>query len=222
MTTTTRRGVIAGAAAALVAGPALAQTPGPKVVEAAKVFPYLENFLKLPAADRSRFTVAYFLMQNGKPVTGVRAWLLNGDQRIPLPIAADGRVGRLPTLAELRAKAKVELSASPETRFSVNMAVLPLMRAAAELDAAELARAVEQANASTKKAAGVLGLAVPKFDRAVFKGVTSGSIIHTDGRTTAMAVVKGSPVFDPDKARTAKTLKFARAPSQIMIGPSKG
>jgi hypothetical protein len=52
----TRRALIASTLA-LAASPAFAAEV--KSVEVAKVFPYLENYWKLAAGERNRFTVAY-------------------------------------------------------------------------------------------------------------------------------------------------------------------
>ena len=55
------------------------------------MFPYLDAYLKLPAADRSRFRLAYYFRSNGKPLTAP-AWLVDGAQRQPLAVRPDGRV----------------------------------------------------------------------------------------------------------------------------------
>ncbi|HYE43769.1 MAG TPA: hypothetical protein VEA15_10285 [Caulobacteraceae bacterium] len=219
MTSSTRRAFLAAVAATAAAGPAFAAAD--KTVPCDKVFPFLENYLKIPAAERNRFTVAYYLMVDGKAPKGLQGWLGTGATRTAVPIGADGKVQRLPTLAQLKAKTPLTFDGMEAAKFSINMVVEPLMRPAVEIKAAELSLAVAQAAKGAKKAAGLMAVAVPKLDRVLFKGVSAGTVVHADGKTTPMTVVKGSPVFDPEKQKTAATLRFARAPSQMLIGSTK-
>ena len=215
---TSRRAFLAAAAATALAGPALAA--GSKTVPCDKAFPFLDNYLKIPAAERTRFTLAYYLQVDAKPPKNLKGWLGEGAARAPVPIAADGRVQRLPTLAQLKAKTPLSFDVPETTKFSVNMVIEPLVRPAAEISAADLALAVAQAAKGAKKAAGLMSVAVPKMESVVFKGVSAGTVVHADGRTAALPVIKGSPVFEPGKQKGATTLKFARAPSQMMIAPA--
>lgn len=214
--TQTRRALIASALA-LAATPALAAAEK-KTVEVGKAFPYLENYWKIPAAERSRFAVVYYLSRDSKPAVGLTGAIVQGATRTPFSTGAGGRAMRLPTLAQIKAKAKLELEAPASAKFSVSMVIEPTTRPAAELSAADLALSVTQAAKGAKKVAGLMGMAMPTLDRIVFKGVTAGTVVHDDGRTAPLRVVKGLPVFEPGKLKTAKTLRFARAPSQMMVG----
>lgn len=214
-----RRRVLAGLLALAAAGPALAA--GKKSVEVAKVFPYLENYLKLPAAERSRFTLAYYLQRDGRPAAGVKGALVQGEVRTPLAVNAAGRVSPLPTLAQIKARAMVEFDVPENTRFSMSLAIEPLMRPAAELSAAELALAVTQAAKGTKKAAGLMGVAMPAITAVHFKGAAGGQAIDANGRATTLPVVSGAPVFEPAKYSNARTVRFSRAPTQMSLGPAK-
>ncbi len=217
MSEQTRRLVLMSGLAAAAAGPALAQA-GQKSVEVAKAFPYLENYLKLAPAERSRFTVAYYLATEGKPAAGMKGWIAHGGARTPVTVRADGRVLPLPTLAQIRGNAMLHLDAPASAKFNVSMTVEPIVRPAAEMPAADLAQSIDQAARGAKRMAGLLGVAVPKFDRVVFRGVASGTAVLAGGRTAALPVVKGTPVFEPAKLKTAQTLRFPRAPSQVLIG----
>lgn len=213
--TQTRRALLA-TSLAFAATPALAADEK-KSVEVGKVFPYLENFWKIPAAQRSHFTVAYYLSREGKPAAGLTGAIVQGATRTPFSTGPGGRVLRLPTAAQLKAKAMLELDVPASTKFSMKMLIEPLARPAAEMSATELAVAVTQAAKGAKKVAGLMGMAMPTIDRVVFKGVSAGTIVHADGRTAAMRIEKGSPVFEPGRLPTARTLKFAKAPSQVMM-----
>eukprot|EP01041_Mallomonas_annulata_P024831 gene24831-45722_t len=68
MTTPSRRTLLT-LMGALALAPSAALAADGKQVDAKKVFPYLDAYLKLPAADRSRFRLAYYVKSNGKPLT---------------------------------------------------------------------------------------------------------------------------------------------------------
>lgn len=213
--TQSRRLVLAGLAAA-AASPALAAEK--KTVEAGKVFPYLENYWKLPAADRSRFTVAYYLQRDGRAASGLKGAIIVGATRTPLTVGPMGRVSPLPTLAQMKAKARIELDVPPGTRFSMNFTIEPIARPAAEMSAPDLALAVTQAAKGAKKVAGLMGMAMPSITRVIFKGVSAGQAVHADGHVSALPVAGGSAYFEPAAMKTARTLKFSRAPSQMTMG----
>jgi hypothetical protein len=217
--TTTRRLFLTLALAA-AAFPAAA-APDSKTVAADKAFPYLEGYLKLPPAERSRFTVAYFITnQAGKPASGLKAWIVQGGQKTPAPIGADGRVQRLPTLREIEGKAQITFEASSQQKFGMQLAVEPLVRNGTEIDAPALAAAIAQSDAAAHKLAGVLGFAAPKMSRVYFKGVQGGEAVLADGRVMKLGALKGLPFYDPTIQRGAKIIRFANAPTLIEIGPA--
>lgn len=219
MTQLSRRGLIAAVAASAVAGPAFAAE---RLVPVGKIFPFLDVYLKIPAAERSRFTMAYRFTAGGKPAAGLKLSIVEGGQRTPLPVGPDGRALRLPTLQQLQSKAQVAVEAAAGQKFGVSLSVEPLVRPAAEMSAPELAMAVTQAASGAKRAAGVMGFAVPKFERVWLFGAQGGQVVYANGAKAALPVVKGAPVFDPAAHRNAKTLLFAKAPARMEIGPAKG
>ena len=206
-----RRLMMLGALA--LATPALA---APKVVDAKKVFPYLDAYLKLPPADRSRFRLAYAFGRDGRPLTAA-VWLVDGAQRQPVPLRADGRAERLPTLAQLE-RAKVQVDVDSGVKMSISMSIEATVALAADLDARELAAALAQAQGGMKKALGVMALAMPKLEGLRFHGVTGGEIELADGRRLALPVVGGFPFFAPAAQPTARRVRFAKAPSRVEIG----
>jgi hypothetical protein len=212
-----RRLVLVSAAAA-IAAPVSAAARG-KSVPAAKAFPYLDAYLKLPPAQRSRFTLAYYLTVAGKPATGVQAWIVEGARRTPIPIGAEGRVLRLPTLGELGA-GTILLDTSPDTKFGLQLEMEPLVRLATDFDAPSLVASIAQADAGVRKAAGLLGFAAPKLIRVYFKGGEGGEAVFADGRRVRLGMLKGMAYFDADSQHGARTIHFARAPTRMAIGPA--
>ncbi len=207
-------------AAAVLAFATTAATPAEKSVPTGKAFPYLENYLRLPAAERSHFTVGYFLTIGGKPAAGVKAWLIDGAKRTPMTVGADGRVLRTPNLGELERKAMVLFDAPPQTKFGLQLQIEPLVTRGAEMDAQALALATVQADAAVRKAAGVLGFAAPHMTRVYFKDSTGGEAVFADGHAVKLGVLKSFAFYDIDTEHGAKTIRFTKPPSLAMIGPA--
>ena len=111
-----RRALVAAAFALVVASPAMAAN---KVVDASKAFGHLDAYLMLPAAERSHFTMAFYFYVGSQPLTAP-IWLVEGERRTPIPLRADGKVLRLPTLAQLGA-ARVEVGVDAATKLVVRI-----------------------------------------------------------------------------------------------------
>lgn len=201
----------------LVFGFASAAWAEAKLVPLDKVFPYLQGYLELPQAERSRFVLDYRLMGDSKGLQTVHAALVERGGTAPLAIGADGRFDRLPTLQQFRDKAQLSLEAAKGVRIGVALAVEPAARPAREMDAADLAAAVVQAQAGERKLAGVLAFAAPKLARVAFDGVRSGEAVGPDGRAQPLPLVKGRPVFDPVALKGAKTVRFPAAPTRAEL-----
>jgi hypothetical protein len=186
-------------------------------VKLAKAFPYLDAFLKLPAAQRSRFHPAYYLTQAGRPAGGVRAFIIEGATRTPLVIGADGRMSRLPTLAQLQGDAQFQLDAPAEAKFGERLDIEATMAAATQLDAHELALAIAQAAEAVKAIAGPMAFAAPKLAAAAFPGSHGGNAMLPDGRALPLLAGRFGPVYEPAKAPGARTIVLSPAPSRILL-----
>ncbi|HEX8569222.1 MAG TPA: hypothetical protein VF699_04775 [Caulobacteraceae bacterium] len=231
MTFTSSRAAAAALIAVLAvgapaAGPAFAQAKAgaaeqAKQIPVKKAFPYLDAYLKIPAAERSRFALAYRLQSKGGGAPGkIRVWVNQGGTRTELPVAADGQVLRLPTLAMLSDKAAtISVDKASAAPLGIDMSLEPTARPAAEMSAAEIAAALDQANRGIKRAAGVVRFAVPTMAAATFRGAGSGEVVMADGRRSALPLVNGSPNFAPASAPGARTLVFAKTPTRIVLGP---
>jgi len=208
-----RRAVLAGLVALAMATPA---TAAAKVVDARKVFPFLDTYLKIPSADRSRFRLVYAFRSGGKPLAA-QVWLIDGATRTPIPLRPDGRAERLPTLAQL-GRAKVEVGVEAGVKISVGMTVEPVTPPATDIDARELALAIAQASVGVRKATGIMAVTMPKLQAVVFHGVTSGDVEFADGRRAALPSVGGVVTFNPTVTPGARTLRFPRVPARMEIG----
>jgi hypothetical protein len=97
-----RAALAAGLSLLMVSGAAAQQKEGPPPIKS--VFKYLDAYWKIPAAERSRFTLAYYMKGlNGGAPAGVKMYVVQGGERTALDIASNGRV-ELPTLAMLNSK----------------------------------------------------------------------------------------------------------------------
>jgi hypothetical protein len=203
------------ALAATIPSAALAQ-PG-KVIPAAKVFPFLEAFLKVPAAERAHLRVTYSLHRDGKPAVGVKAALVeNGGVRTPLPLeAATGRFERLPTLAQLQAKVQVAFDVPAATKFGVGMQLDPALAPATAYDARELAVTVKDSNAAIRKTAGPMALMAPTMTGITFAEAGTGVAVFPDGTSRPLPAVKGMPYYRPEQFEGAVSVRLGKMPAGV-------
>lgn len=198
--------------AAAFAGTAMAEE---RLIDAAKVFPMLDKLYAIPAADRSKIVAVYSIKaKDGHPAGPLT--LVVGGKRAPLPIAADGRVERLPSPAEMAAHAQVATEA-PKGAFSVGISLVTSIKPAQEISAAECALAVTQVNGAIQKAAGMMAMLAPKVKATTFPGAGSGVAVMADGKSVPLPLIKGAPAYDPDAIKGAKTIRLAKAPSVVSL-----
>lgn len=212
-----RRAVLAGLlilALAPLAPNAWADTG--KTVPAGKVFPFLESMLKVPPAERARIKVTYALRSGGKPATGVKATLIEaGGARVPLPMDDQGRFERLPTLAQLQAKAQLNLDVPADAKFGTAMLLDPVLKPAAEYDARELIATVDESNSAIRKAAGAMALMAPQMTGLAFVKAESGVATFPNGSTKPLPVEAGTVVFRPDDFKGASRVRLAKTPTAV-------
>ena len=214
--------ILSAAALAVSPGVALAaDKKGPP--PAKKVFPYYDIYLGIPAAERTRFVMAYYLKVNGKPAGGQTLYVvMPGGARTLLTQAADGRFTRLPTLAELK-DGVLDIDKKAEAdKFSISMEMQPVARVGETMTTVDLVAALDQCNTAIRKRAGVIGFAVPKMEQVLFPNAGSGQAVLAGGKTAALPVFKGMPYYRPSEIAGAQSLKFAKVPARaILTGKTK-
>lgn len=189
-----------------------------KAVAAAKVFPYLDAYYKLPPAERSLFTVGYYLRQSGAPAPRVRATIETASGRHALTVGPDGRILPLPTSTEFKA-ATVDFEAPPGPELGISVKPVSSLRAAEQMNAADVARSVAQASAGMKKAAGMKAFLLPALTRAVFVDAGSGTVVGADGRSSPLPG-GDRPYYEPASQKGAVTLRFTHMPSSVLLHSS--
>lgn len=205
-----RRTLLAAALSLAAAAPAAAEE---RRVPAKKVFPYFDAYLRIPPAQRSGFTLGYAL--KGARPTGM--WLIDGETRTPVGIAADGRLLHRPTLHQVE-NGDVLVAGQAKAKYSIRLQLEPLAAPTSDMDAASLAAAVSQASAAIKTLAGPLRLVLPKLTAIRFIGGTGGELVYADGRRVVLPMEKGQAVFKPAAHPAARKIHFANPPEALVIG----
>lgn len=196
--------------------------PGQKAVKASRAFRYLDMFLKVPAADRSKIRVNFYLHHDGRPAAGYHPVLHQGGVETPLPLDASGRFLRTPNLAQLKDKdAFIVIDAPPEASFNASISIEANVKPAQEMSTAEIDASLRSIATVLQKAVGPLAFMAPPFTRATFAQAGSGVAISASGAETALPLDHGAPVYDTGVQRGAVRLRFTRTPSKIDLSPSK-
>jgi hypothetical protein len=206
---------LAAAILALGLASAAAAAAAAKLIDASKLFTHYDAYLKLPAGERSHFIMAFYLKSAGQPMSAP-LFLVEGATRTPIPMRADGKVLKLPTLAQLD-KAKVDLGVEEGTKIGETLGLEPVVAPAVDLDAHELAAAIAQAGPGMKKIAGILAMALPTPKAVLFVGAPSGEAELADGKRVPLPMVKGSPAYDPAAIPNARRIHLPSVPRKLDI-----
>ncbi len=217
MSRSRREIILGGAAVAMLPAFALAADEK-KAIAAKKAFPFYDVFLDTPPAERSRFTMSFYLKVNGRPATTpILTLVMPNGARTPLSVGAEGRIVRMPNKAELKDGLIEAVKANAGDRVQLSMELEPLVRLGETVSVADLNAALEQCNVAIRKRAGVIGFAVPKMEQVMFAGTPSGSALLAEGKTAPLPQFKGMAFYRPAALPGAQALKFAKAPSRALL-----
>jgi hypothetical protein len=221
-----RRQLLAALAVGLAA-PRLAWADGVRRIPLAQAFRYLDSYLALAPALRSRFHLGFRALRNERPAPDLRAAIVvPGASATPLPLDTRGEVMQLPTLGELKkSNAVLEVAGDGVFRFATE--IRPDVPPSTRIDAIELAAALSQANVAIAHLAGPFDIVAPKLDIVLFPDAGSGQAVLDDGRvaplpvTNAVKALGPAPYYDPDTMRGVRVLSLTRPPSRIIlaVGP---
>jgi len=191
-------------------------------VALSKAFPMLEAYLGVPAAQRSRFYLAYRATRDRRPLSDAKAAIVT-PSGASVPLAFD-RAGflttRLPSLAELKGAGQFVIAGQPfKLAPEARCAIAP----STHIDAAELVAALTQANAAIAKVAGPAAMLIPKMTATYFPDAAGGRAALADGHETPLPVVNVPSIgpiafFEPARAAGTRAVVFARAPSRVLLG----
>jgi hypothetical protein len=207
-----------GAVLVAAGTPALAE----KVAPASRVMIFLDKFLKLPPAERSRVKLSYAIRHDDKPAANIKATLVEqSGARTPLPINADGYFERLPTLAQLQGDPQIVFDVPADWKMGSAVNFAPQLRPAGEYDVGELSATVSEANAVMGKAGGILAFAAPKMSGILFERAGGGLVVFGDGRTAPLPSVAAGPYFRPADFKGAVRVKLTKTPSTVAFYSGK-
>lgn len=213
-----RKALILAAVLAAAATPALAEKSAP----ASKVFSYLDKYLKIPPAERTRVRLGYGIRHDGKPIPNLKATLVekNGT-RTPMPLTADGAFERLPTLAQLDGDPTMVFDVPADWKMGSVMDFQTQLKPATEYDVHELTATVNEANAVIGKAAGVASFMAPKMSGIAFLKAESGVAVYAGGRTQPLPLAGGMPYFLPANHQGAAQVKLTKTPTRVAFYQGK-
>jgi hypothetical protein len=207
-----KTGLVAASLMAAIATPALAEKIGP----AAKAFPYLEKFLKVPVGERGRVRLGYALSLDDKPLANLKATLIEANgARTPLPVNASGAFERLPTLAQLEGGAKLSLDLPEDVKVGTTLNFETQLKPATEYETRDLAATVTEANTVIGKAAGPMGMLLPKMSGIAFVKAAGGVAVFADGHTQPLPLIKETPYFRPEDFKGAVRVKLTKSPTKV-------
>lgn len=209
--------LIAASAAAPL--PALADD---QRVALAKAFPMLEQYLAVPAAERSRFYLAYRATRDKRPVPDARAAIVSpGGGAVPLSFDRAGFLtSRLPSLGQLKGGAQFVMAGAPfKLDAEARCAIVP----STHIDAGELAAALTQANAAIAKVAGPMAALIPKLTAVYFPDSGGGHALLAGGREAPLPMFDAPTIgpiayFEPARTAGATAVVFVKPPSRILLG----
>ena len=217
-----RRQLLAALAVGLAA-PGLAVADGVQRIPLAQAFRYLDSYLGLAPALRSRFHLVFLALRNERPAPNLKAAIVvPGNGAKPLPLDARGEVTQLPTLGELKkGDAVLEVDGSGGFRFATE--IRPDVAPSTRIDAGELALALGQANVAIAHLAGPFDVVAPRLDIILFPDAGSGQAVLANGRVTQLpttAAVRSLgvvPYYDPVSLQGVRSLALSRTPSRIIL-----
>jgi hypothetical protein len=217
-----RRKLLAALAASTLV-PALA-TPlawaGTTRVPLADAFLLLEDYLKLPAAKRDRFHLAYLARRGPKPAPDAQAAIVTPDGvRTPLVFSADGELTSLPTLDQLKSKAMF-VADGPPFKFALEMRASEAP--AAQLEVADLTQTLAQINAAVTTFSE--GDDSNRLTTAYFPDAGAGHAVLAAGHNAPLAAFDfpslGKVLYLDLRRPAATSVQLERPPSRVMFaGP---
>lgn len=192
-------------------------------MEADEFFANYDTYLKLARSERAHYRLAYYVMTDQRPATGISLFLRVRQDVRPLRVAENGRVLDLPRPSEMLLSPHVLIKGRLARKTVVEARLEPDWDASPEMAISSLLLALQEAQAGEKKGAGLLGFAVPKLDRIYFRGVSQGEVVRGDGRSRPLPKSpSGSLMLIFADNPRAVSVRFLDAPTSMDIGAAPG
>tara|TARA_R110000744_G_scaffold1843_11_gene7132 strand:- start:17095 stop:17766 length:672 start_codon:yes stop_codon:yes gene_type:complete len=208
--------------AALLVSSAAGQSEAREVGPLARLFPHWQEYLSLPATDRSHFTLAYVIgSSRSVPAEEIRIWYENGAGESELVLDAGGQVLNPPDLSVLAAEPIAWVN-QPQGGMSVSLSFQASLELGEEIARLDTLLALEQANQAMRSVGGVAALFAPSFKTLVFLfdgAAPAAWAVHADGSRTPLIVQESQAVYRPNdrNLRDVDHLVFGRAPVRVLL-----
>jgi hypothetical protein len=186
------------------------------------ILPRASDYLSLPAAERDRFALVYTVRPK-EPGTTLRFWVQEGTTRTPVPVSAAGELD-FNVLAPLLARDPPLWTDLPKGGAALNMTLRPTLALSQDIPAADIAKAMQQANKAIDRAAGAAALLAPKMKAVEFTfpaatTAPTGTLILSDGKEKPLRPGKGKDAANTLRVpasdlRKAKAVRFSATPTQ--------
>jgi hypothetical protein len=218
-----RRALLLALALAPAAGRAVA---GVSRVPLSDAFLLLEDYLKLPPAQRDRFYLAYRAMRGEKPAPDAKAAYLAPDgTRSPVVFDAAAVVTNPPTLAQIESRSRFETEGPP---LIFDLELCASTQPAARLAVVDLTAALTQANQAVARfTGGASGVAT--LTAAFFLDGGAGQALLASGESAPLPVFEFKSLgklsyIEPARLPAAQTVSLERTPSRVILSrhPQKG
>lgn len=210
-------------AAGLAVDPGLALADEPQRIPLSRAFKYLDFYLALPPGLRNKFYLVFKALRNERPAPDLKLAIVGQGPPQPVPLDGSAQVTRLPTLAQLKSDAALQVWGGP-FRFATE--IRPDVAPATRLDVGQLDASLSQATAAIAHIAGAFSAMAPKLDTVLFPDAGSGEIVFADGRTAALPITHQFkslgpvPYFRSTTSPGARAVALAKPPSRLLLSIS--
>jgi hypothetical protein len=187
-----------------------------------KTFAFLRGFLSLPAAERDKVSLKYFLKLKRGNLSDVDATMSEGQDKTKLNIAKDGLITPLPSLRQITNQAQIKVSGPDGNSPALRLKVVANLPSVSEYAASDLNAGLAQANRVATKLAGSMAFLLPKLTHVYFSGVSQATVVLKDGSQQALPksrptwdYPRGVAIYVPSAWPQAQLIKLGSSPVRI-------
>lgn len=177
-----------------------------------KVLTFWDKYLSLPHYDRDGFLLKYKIRAE-KGASLPKIELVNGNNRAPLKIDADGNIGNMPNLSNFKTT-KVDIYG--KTKVLVTLDAVPILPLGKRINVSAIQNSLMDYKAGIKIGGPAAALIAPKLNSVVFMGANSGEIVFSDGKKMALPKHANGLIFTNSKNNAkASYIEFNIPPKDV-------
>jgi hypothetical protein len=208
--------------AGLLASAAFGQEETAHQIPLVRLFPHWQDYLELPADDRSQFTLAYRLHSNqGVAAEDIQVSYAAEEISGALALDTHGRVLNPPDTTLIAANPIATINQPPNT-MGMNLSFEARFDDSTRIDPHDAVAALQQANHAMRQVGGVASLFVPAFKTVifVFEGPAPEAwAVRNSGERTPLTVQEDRVIYRPNdrNMRDVSEVILGRAPDFIQL-----